>query len=376
MKFIDLKKQYSKIEVSLDRSLKEILNNTSFIMGPPVQELEEKLAEYVGAKHCISCASGTDAILMALMSLDVKKGDAVFLSSFTYIATAEVVSLLGATPIFVDSYDSTFNMSHIDLEHRIEKVHNEKKLTPKAIISVDIFGLPARYRLIEETGKKYGLPIIEDAAQSFGSEIRDKKACSFGLISTTSFFPAKPLGCYGDGGAIFTNDDNLNESLRSIRIHGKGEDKYDNIRTGINGRLDTIQAAVLLEKIKIFDDELISRNNVAKRYTEGLSDILTVQYIPKDYKCSWAQFSLLSDSEEQRTDIMNFLKTRDIPSMIYYQKPMHMQAVYANLDYKPEDLPVSNDLSKRIFSLPMHPYLSNEEIDLIVQTIQNFLNKQ
>ena len=376
MKFIDLKKQYSKIEVSLDKALNEILNNTSFIMGPPVQELEEKLAEYVGAKHCISCASGTDAILMALMSLDVKKGDAVFLSSFTYIATAEVVSLLGATPIFVDSYDSTFNMSHIDLEHRIEKVHNEKKLTPKAIISVDIFGLPARYRLIEETGKKYGLPIIEDAAQSFGSEIRDKKACSFGLISTTSFFPAKPLGCYGDGGAIFTNDDNLNESLRSIRIHGKGEDKYDNIRTGINGRLDTIQAAVLLEKIKIFDDELISRNNVAKRYTEGLSDILTVQYIPKDYKCSWAQFSLLSDSEEQRTDIMNFLKTRDIPSMIYYQKPMHMQAVYANLDYKPEDLPVSNDLSKRIFSLPMHPYLSNEEIDLIVQTIQNFLNKQ
>ncbi len=367
MKFIDLKKQYSKIEVSLDKALNEILNNTSFIMGPPVQELEQKLAEYVGAKHCISCASGTDAILMALMSLDVKKGDAVFLSSFTYIATAEVVSLLGATPIFVDSYDSTFNMSHIDLEHRIEKVHNEKKLTPKAIIAVDIFGLPARYRLIEETGKKYGLPIIEDAAQSFGSEIRDKKACSFGLISTTSFFPAKPLGCYGDGGAIFTNDDHLNESLRSIRIHGKGQDKYDNIRTGINGRLDTIQAAVLLEKIKIFDDELISRNNVAKRYTEGLSDILRVQYIPEDYQCSWAQFSLLCDSEEQRTDIMNFLKTKDIPSMIYYQKPMHMQAVYANLDYKPEDLPVSNDLSKRIFSLPMHPYLTSDEVNLVIE---------
>ena len=371
MKFIDLKKQYSKIEVSLDKALNEILNNTSFIMGPPVQELEEKLAEYVGAKHCISCASGTDAILMALMSLDVKKGDAVFLSSFTYIATAEVVSLLGATPIFVDSYDSTFNMSHIDLEHRIEKVHNEKKLTPKAIISVDIFGLPARYRLIEETGKKYGLPIIEDAAQSFGSEIRDKKACSFGLISTTSFFPAKPLGCYGDGGAIFTNDDNLNESLRSIRIHGKGEDKYDNIRTGINGRLDTIQAAVLLEKIKIFDDELISRNNVAKRYTEGLSDILTVQYIPKDYKCSWAQFSLLSDSEEHRKSIMDFLKNKNIPSMIYYQKPMHMQTVYDHLNYKPEDLPVSNDLSKRIFSLPMHPYLTSDEINFIIeQTIE------
>jgi len=371
MKFIDLKKQYSKIEVSLDKALNEILNNTSFIMGPPVQELEQKLAEYVGAKHCISCASGTDAILMALMSLDVKKGDAVFLSSFTYIATAEVVSLLGATPIFVDSYDSTFNMSHIDLEHRIEKVHNEKKLTPKAIIAVDIFGLPARYRLIEETGKKYGLPIIEDAAQSFGSEIRDKKACSFGLISTTSFFPAKPLGCYGDGGAIFTNDDNLNESLRSIRIHGKGEDKYDNVRTGINGRLDTIQAAVLLEKIKIFDDELVSRNNVAKRYTEGLSGILKVQYIPKDYKCSWAQFSLLSDSEEHRKSIMDFLKNKNIPSMIYYQKPMHMQAVYDHLNYKPEDLPVSNDLSKRIFSLPMHPYLTSDEINFIIeQTIE------
>jgi dTDP-4-amino-4,6-dideoxygalactose transaminase len=375
MKFIDLQKQYKEIKVDLNESLNDILENTSFIMGPPVQELESKLAKYVGVKHCISCSSGTDAILMALMSLEVKPGDAVFLSSFTYIATAEVVSLLGATPIFVDSYDSTFNMSHVDLEDRIAKVVSEGKLIPKAIIAVDIFGLPARYRLIEEVSKKHNLPIIEDAAQSFGSEIKNKKACSFGLIATTSFFPAKPLGCYGDGGAIFTDDDHLNESLRSIRIHGKGQDKYDNIRTGINGRLDTIQAAVLLEKIKIFDDELISRNNVAKRYTEGLSDILRVQYIPKDYQCSWAQFSLLCDSEEQRTDIMNFLKSKNIPSMIYYQKPMHMQAVYAYLNYNPEDLPVSNDLSKRIFSLPMHPYLSNEEVDLIVQTIQNFLKK-
>tara|TARA_X000000368_G_scaffold10192_1_gene8096 strand:+ start:7452 stop:8579 length:1128 start_codon:yes stop_codon:yes gene_type:complete len=375
MKFIDLEKQYNVIKNPLAKSFDNILQNTSFIMGSHVQELESKLASYAGVKHCISCSSGTDAILMALMSINVKRGDAVFLSSFTYIATAEVVTLLGATPVFVDSYDSSFNMSHDDLKERISAVKSEGQLNPKAIIAVDIFGLPARYRLIEEIAQENNLIVIEDAAQSFGSKIGDKQAGSFGLIGTTSFFPAKPLGCYGDGGAIFTDDDNLKNILQSIRIHGKGEDKYDNVRTGINGRLDTIQAAVLIEKLKIFDNELIARNNIAEKYSKELSQFLKVQYIPKNYMCSWAQYSLLCNDEDDRNNIMEYLKSYNIPTMIYYKKPMHMQATYKHLNYKSTDLPVSNELRKKIFSIPMHPYLSNDESSFIIKKIRDFYSK-
>lgn len=375
MKFIDLEKQYNLIKNPLKKSFDDILQNSSFIMGPQVYDLESQLASFTKVKHCISCSNGTDAILMALMSIGVKRGDAVFLSSFTYIATAEVVTLLGATPIFIDSYDSTFNMSPIDLKKRIFDVKLEGILNPKAIIAVDIFGLPARYRLIEELAQENNLTLIEDAAQSFGSQIGDKKAGSFGLIGTTSFFPAKPLGCYGDGGAIFTDDDNLKEILESIRIHGKGEDKYDNVRTGINGRLDTIQAAVLIEKLKLFENELILRNKIAQKYSQELSKYLRVQYIPNNYTSSWAQFSLLCKNENERNNLMEYLKLRGIPTMIYYKKPMHIQNTYLNLNYKPTDLPFSNELRKKIFSIPMHPYLTEEETDIIIEGIMSFYRK-
>ena len=341
-------------------------------MGPEVYELEEMLAQYVGVRHCVSCSSGTDALLIPLMAIGVGPGDAVITTPFTYIATAEVISLLGAEPVFVDIYDSTYNMDPNQIENAIRHAE-DKGLNARAIIPVDLFGLPARYRIISDLAKKHNLFILEDAAQGFGGEIRGQKAGSFGDVASTSFFPAKPLGCYGDGGAIFTNDKQLAEKMRSIRIHGSGSDKYENVRIGINGRLDTLQAAILLEKLSIFKDELKLRNKVADYYSNNISKSFKKPFTPKEYYSSWAQYSLLSKSEHDRTRIMSILSNENIPSMIYYKLPLHLQTVMKRLGYKEGDFPISERISKQIFSIPMHPYLDKDKQNSIIEILNDNL---
>jgi len=320
MQFIDLKHQYQTIQPQIDQAILKVLNHGQYIQGPEVFELEVKLATYSGTKYCVSCSSGTDALLMSLMAKGIGRGDAVFTTPFTFMATAEVIQLLGATPIFVDILDSTFNIDPTKLEIAIDACQSKGELIPKAIIPVDIFGLPAEYEMIEKIGNKFDLCIIEDAAQSFGGKIKDKKACSFGNIGTTSFFPAKPLGCYGDGGAIFTSDQEIAELLISIRNHGEGNSKYDNICIGLNGRLDTIQAAILLEKIKIFPEELRQRHTIAKKYSKNLSEYFTCQHVPEEYESAWAQFSILALNSKERSRCMKNLKDSGIPTAIYYPK--------------------------------------------------------
>ena len=368
MQFIDLQAQYQHLKSKIDKRIADVLNHGKYIMGPEVQELEQALAEYVGVKHAVTCANGTDALSLALMVFDIKKGDAVFCPTFTFFATAEVISFANATPVFVDSNEQTFNICPVDLEKQIKKTISEGKLKPKAIIAVDLFGLPANYVEIEAIAKKYDLKLIEDAAQGFGGSITDsqgntKKAGSFGDIATTSFFPAKPLGCYGDGGAIFTNDDEYAELLRSYRIHGKGQNKYDNIRVGINSRLDTIQAAILLAKFPLFPQDLIEKSNVAKAYSSKLSGILQTPVVPSGYISAWAQYTIIDEHRDLR---MTKLKEEGIPTMIYYGTCMHQQTVFEELGYQYGDFPVAERLAKSVFSLPMHSYLSNDKIALIV----------
>lgn len=372
MQFIDLKEQYSTLKNNIDERIANVLQHGHYIMGPEVFELEKQLAEYVGVKHAITCANGTDALTLALMALDISEGDAVFCPTFTFFATAETISFSKATPVFVDSNESTFNICPIDLERRIQSVLDEGKLTPKAIISVDLFGLPANYDELQELAKKYGLKIIEDAAQGFGGAINGKKAGSFGDIATTSFFPAKPLGCYGDGGAIFTDSDEYAELIRSYRVHGKGNDKYDNVRIGVNSRLDTIQAAILLEKLSVFPLELDARNKVAEAYSSALTDIITVPFVPENYLSSWAQYTLVSPFKAQ---IMEECTKQDIPTMVYYRTCMHMQSAFTFLGYQKGDFPVAEQLSETVFSLPMHPYLNAEDISKITECIKNTVSK-
>ena len=347
MNFIDLKKQQHRIRKKINKRIQKVLDHGKYIMGPEVYELEEKLSDFVEAEHCVSCSSGTDALLIPLMAKGIGKGDAVLTTPFSYIATSEVISLVGATPIFVDIYKDTYNIDPSQIELGIKLAH-KKKLSPKAIIPVDLFGLPARYRLIEEIAKKYDLFVIEDAAQGFGGVVKKKNAGSFGHVASTSFFPAKPLGCYGDGGAIFTDDDELAMNMKSIRVHGSGADKYDNVRVGLNGRLDTIQAAILLEKLKIFNEEVSLRNEKANYYLKNISSTFKKPFIPNNYTSSWAQFSILAKSYEHRAQVMNRLQENTIPSMIYYKKPLHLQSVYKNLGYKKTDFPISEDVSSRI----------------------------
>ena len=366
MQFLDLKTQQKRIRKPLENRINKILDHGAYIMGPEVFELEEKLAEYCGVKHAISCSSGTDALLIPLMAWGIGPGDAVFTTPFTYVATAEVISILGATPIFVDVYESTYNIDCEKLELEIKKVLKEGKLKPKAIIPVDLFGLPARYRLIKEIAQKYDLKVIEDAAQSFGGSIREKVVGTFGDVASTSFYPAKPLGCYGDGGAIFTNDDDLAENCKAIRIHGTKEDKYNSEMIGLNGRLDSIQAAVLLEKLSIFDEELQLRNEVNFNYRKYLKN---AQYHPKDYQSAHALFSIVLESTDKRKDLIVKLSQNKIPSVIYYKFPIHLMKAFEYLSYKKGDLPVSEKLSDTIISLPMHPYLSLKEIDIISKAV-------
>lgn len=379
MEFIDLKAQYQALKKDIDAGIQEVLENGNYILGQPVKELEKELAEYVGVKYCATCANGTDALQIALMVLDIQKGDAVFVPSFTFYSTAEVVSLVGATPIFVDVDERTFNLDIKKLEKAIEQVIQEGKLKPKAIIPVDLFGQPANFDEIAKIAQKYNLKVMEDGAQGFGGEIRKKKACSFGDISTTSFFPAKPLGCYGDGGAIFTDDEKLYELILSIRVHGKGEFKYDNVRLGLNSRLDTLQAAILLPKLKAFQEyELEKRNQFANVYTEKLKDYVKTPIMPEGFLSSWAQYTILLESQEQRDFLQVKLREADIPSMIYYPKPLHKQVVYKDYNFNLEDLKVSENLSQKVLSLPMHPYLTEELVkhicDKVIQMIGEFKN--
>jgi UDP-2-acetamido-2-deoxy-ribo-hexuluronate aminotransferase len=360
--FIDLKSQYKRIEGSVQKRINDVLGHGGFIMGPEVGELEKRLASYVGVRHCISCSSGTDALLLSLMAYGVGPGDAVFTSTFTFISTAEVICLLGATPVFVDIDSRTFNLDPEELERKIESGFRGeyeaqgigKDIKPKGIIGVDLFGLPADYEAINRIAKRHGLFVVEDAAQSFGASHKGKRAGSLAEVGATSFFPAKPLGCYGDGGAILTDKDDLAETMKSLRVHGKGKNKYDNVRIGINGRLDTIQAGILLAKLDIFDDELEARQEVAQRYSDGLKDTVGVPYVPEGFTSIWAQYSVIT---EKRTQLMAGLKEAGIPTAIYYPKPLHMQTAFSFLGYQEGSLPVSERISKTVFSLPMHPYL-------------------
>ena len=367
MDFIDLKTQQDRIRDGLKTRFDRILDHGAYIMGPEVDELEEKLADYCGVKHAISCSSGTDALLIPLMAWGIGPGDAVFTTPFTYVATAEVIALLGATPVFVDVYESTFNIDCDKLELAIQNTISEGKLKPKAIIPVDLFGVPARYRLIDGIAKKYDLKVIEDAAQSFGASIRNQKVGTFGDVAATSFYPAKPLGCYGDGGAIFTNNDDLAEQCKAIRIHGTTTDRYHSELIGLNGRLDSMQAAVLLEKLTIFDEELDLRQNISNQYRENINHC---QYIPDDYVSSHALFSIVLDSEKERKKKIEKLKENTIPTVVYYKYPIHLMKGFDYLQYKDGDFPISENLSKTILSLPMHPYLHQKDIDRVIESIK------
>lgn len=375
MEFIDLKAQYAKLKDKIDNNIQKVLTDSHYIMGEEVKQLEEKLAQYVGRKYCATCANGTDALTIAMKVLDIKQGDAVFVPTFTFYSTAEVVSLEGATPIFVDVDERTFNIDANKLEKAIKEVIEEGKLNPKAIIPVDLFGQTANFPEILKIAEKYNLKVVEDGAQGFGGEINGKRSCSFGEISTTSFFPAKPLGCYGDGGAIFTDDEEVYQKILSFRVHGKGSFKYENVRVGLNSRLDTIQAAILLPKLEAFEQyELKDRNRFAKVYTEKLKDIVKTPVVPEGYISSWAQYTLILDSEEERNYLQTKLKEVGIPTMVYYPIPLHKQIVYKDYDFNLEDLKVAENLSKCVLSIPMHPYMTKEQVikisDEIIQQLK------
>lgn len=376
MEFRDLKRQYQVLKPQMDAAMLEVAENCNFISGKQVTELEQQLAEYVDVKHCVTCGNGTDALTLVMMAWDIKAGDAVFVPTFTFFASAEVVAFEGATPVFVDVDERTFNVDPVKLEKAIEQVKNEGKLNPRAVIAVDLFGQPANYTKIEEICKKHGLLLLEDGAQGFGGKIGERTACSFGDAAATSFFPAKPLGCYGDGGAVFTNDDEMADYMRSIRVHGKSPaDKYDNLRIGLNSRLDTIQAAVLKVKLQAFKDhELESVNRAAKLYDEYLGNVVKTPVVPEGFYSSWAQYTLILDSKEQRTHLQKELKEQGIPTMVYYPKPMHLQGAFADLGYKKGDFPVAESLCERVLSLPMHPYLNEEDIRFVANAVKAALN--
>jgi dTDP-4-amino-4,6-dideoxygalactose transaminase len=385
MHFIDLAFQQKRIRTDLERRILGVLDHGQYIMGPEIKQLEGTLAQYCGVKHAVSCASGTDALLLALMASGVGPGDAVLTTPFTFIATAEVIQLLGATPVFVDIDPATFNIDPNQLAAALEaaqKGQSDKHplpkglkalSTPKAVIAVDLFGLPADYANINRIASEFGAMVIEDAAQSFGAELNGSKAGSLAAVGCTSFFPAKPLGCYGDGGMCFADNAQLAAVMDSLRVHGKGSDKYDNVRIGINGRMDTLQAAIVLSKFAIFPEEVELRQEVAQRYSRLLSEVeeLTTPFVPTGNKSVWAQYSVLATSEEHRKRLQEGLKQAGVPTAVYYPKPLHLQTAFARLGYKEGDFPHSEDASKRIFSLPMHPYLGAEDQEKIAEVCKH-----
>ena len=377
MQFRDLKKQYQVLKWDIDAAMVDVAASSAFIMGKPVKELENELAEYVGVKYCISCGNGTDALTLALKVWNIGAGDAVFVPDFTFFSSAEVISLEGATPVFVDVDRDTFNMDASDLERKIACTVEEGRLTPKVIVTVDLFGLPANYPAIRKIADAHRLFILEDGAQGFGGMIGNKRACSFGDISTTSFFPAKPLGCYGDGGAVFTDNDEWAVLLDSYRVHGKGQFKYDNVRIGMNSRLDTLQAAVLKIKLKAFREyEVADINRAAARYTEKMQGKVKTPVVPEGYYSSWAQYTIRLDSKEQRDALQAVLKEQGIPTMVYYPTPMHDQTAYKNLKVPVGSCPVAEQLCHTVLSLPLHPYISEEDIDSVCEGILTFIAKK
>ena len=362
MQFRDLKKQYSVLKDEMDQAILDVVASSAYVMGPKVKEMEQAFADYVGVKHCIGCASGTDALLLALKAWGVKAGDAVFVPSFTFFASAEVVAIQGATPVFVDVDSDTFNMDVRDLIYKIEHAKKAGRLNPKAIIAVDLFGLPADFKLISEVAKRFGLYLLEDAA------------CTFGDIAATSFFPAKPVGCYGDGGAVFTDNDEWAALMDSYHVHGKGSDRYDNVRIGLNSRLDSLQAAILLVKLKAFKDyELVDVNKVAERYTEKLKGFVKTPEVPRGFYSSWAQYTIQVPNKEARAKLQEALKAQDIPTAIYYPIPMHRQTAFSYLDPAMNQCPVADRLADTVLSLPIHPYLSIEDQDKICSTLTSNL---
>lgn len=371
MQFRDLNAQYQALKPEIDAGIKEVIESSTFILGKPVTELENRLAEYVGRKYCVTCGNGTDALQLALMNWGIGPGDAVFTSDFTYFASAGTSSILGSTPVLVDINLATFNMDPEVLEKQIKRVLSEGKLTPKVIIPVDLFGQPADYDKILPIAEKYGLKVLEDAAQGFGGNIRGKLAGSFGDMSATSFFPAKPLGCYGDGGAIFTDSDEIDARLRSLRAQGKSPvDKYDNREIGMNSRLDTLQAAILLPKFKAFVEyELDAVNKVADWYTERLKGKFVTPIVPENYYSSWAQYTILFDGREERDEMQAHLKMKGIPSMVYYPRGLHQQEAYKWMNLSDEMYTNTIEATQRVLSLPMHPYLTEEDVNVICDVL-------
>jgi len=375
MEFRDLKKQYQVLKSKIDASVQDVCSRAAFIGGSNVKELERDLAEYVGVKHCVSCANGTDALQLALMAWGIGKGDLVFVPDFTYFSSGEVVSAVGATPLFVDVDRRSYNLDSSRLEEAIEKVLKEGEYAPKAVIAVDLFGLPADMPAIRAICNKYGLLLLEDGAQGFGGEINGRRACSFGDISTTSFFPAKPLGCYGDGGAIFTDNDEWAELLRSYAVHGKGSSKYDNIRIGMNSRLDTLQAAVLQEKFRAFKDyEVEDINKVAAIYDELLKDTsLVLPEVKEGFMSSWAQYTVQLPLGTDRAALQAALKERGIPTMIYYIKPMHTQGAFEGTYSAVADCPVTDEICDTVLSLPMDPYKTEEDLKQVAEELKKLI---
>lgn len=369
MEFRDLKQQYQLHKKEIDAAIQIVLDNVSFISGSQVSQLEKELAKYVGVKHCITCANGTDALQLALMTWGVGKGDAVFVPDFTFFSSGEVVRLQGATVVFVDIDADTYNIDPQSLETAVEYVLQETDLRPRAVIAVDLFGQPADYDRIRQVAVKYNLLVLEDGAQGFGGKIQERVACSFGDISTTSFFPAKPLGCYGDGGAVFTDNDEWAELLRSYCVHGKGEDKYDNVRIGMNSRLDTLQAAVLLVKLKFFDEEVACCNQIADEYTKRLKDIVKPPAVKEKMYSSWAQYTVCFHDSAEREKGMQILKENGIPTSVYYRKPLHRQEAFKENRISKLHYRVTERICDCCLSLPIHPYLGIKEVDNITDLL-------
>ena len=376
MEFRDLKKQYQVLKNDIDTAVQSCCANAQFIGGAPVKELEKALAEYVGVKHCISCANGTDALSLAAMAWGIGDGDAVFVPDFTYFASGEIVSFEGATPIFVDVCKDTYNIDPDKLEKAIIKAKNEGKYKLRAVVAVDLFGLPADFDAIKSICKKYDLLLLEDGAQGFGGRYKGKTACSFGDISTTSFFPAKPLGCYGDGGAVFTNNDEWADLIRSYAVHGKGSSKYDNVRVGMNSRLDTVQAALLSVKFDAFKNyELEDINKVAAKYTELFTAAgaqqkgLVLPTVEDGFYSSWAQYTVQLPEGADRDKIQGEMKALGIPTMIYYIKPMHCQGAFEGTDSAIADCDVTEKICNSVLSLPLDPYKSDDDVKLVVDSL-------
>ena len=366
--FIDLAAQQDYLKAKIDAAIAKVLKHGRYIMGPEVAELEENLSQFTAMTHTVSCSNGTDAISLPLMAYGIGPGDAVFAPSFTFAATAEVIALRGATPVFVDVDPHTYNIDPEHLKTTIAQVKAEGTLSPKAIIAVDLFGQIADYPALREIADSEGLKLISDAAQGLGSTLKGEHAGKWADVVTTSFFPAKPLGCYGDGGATLTNDEELADIMRSLRVHGKGSDKYDNVRIGVNARLDTLQAAILLEKLSVFPEEIIKRNQIADRYAKGLAGLVDVPGVLPGAISTWAQYTVVS---ARRDAIMASLKEMNVPSVIYYAKPLHQQTAYKHYPVGGNELPVTDRLAGQVFSLPMHPYLGDNVQEYIISSVKS-----